>query len=178
VDICWAWWQYLILDGSSAPLFIGGDCSVCQRPVCPSCSLFYTHRFCFECLSSVDQAGTLAELPPPVVKEYQAWASQHARWIKTLQQQEPPAAAAAAQAEGAAPSVGGARSSSPRAAAAQDLEKSEKGATRETEEAALRRKLLASVTHKADGGGSSGAAASAARGSVPKRRKCADEPKR
>jgi hypothetical protein len=177
VDICWAWWQYLILDGSSAPLFIGGDCSVCQRPVCPSCSLFYTHRFCFGCLSSVDQAGTLAELPPPVVKEYQAWASQHAGLIKTLQQQERPAAAAAAQAEGA-PSAGGARSSPARAAAAQGLEKSEKGATRETDEAELRRKLLASMTRKADGGGGSGAAASAARGSAPKRRKRADEPKR
>ena len=33
------------------PLFIGADCSLCSRPVCgqPTCSLFYTRRFCARC---------------------------------------------------------------------------------------------------------------------------------
>ena len=33
------------------PLFIGADCTLCRRPVCaqPTCSLFYTRRFCASC---------------------------------------------------------------------------------------------------------------------------------
>lgn len=33
------------------PLFIGADCNLCSRPVCgqPTCSLFYTRRFCARC---------------------------------------------------------------------------------------------------------------------------------
>lgn len=33
------------------PLFIGADCDLCSRPVCgqPTCSLFYTRRFCAHC---------------------------------------------------------------------------------------------------------------------------------
>ncbi|EIE21941.1 hypothetical protein COCSUDRAFT_33587 [Coccomyxa subellipsoidea C-169] len=33
----------------SRPLFLGAHCSLCQKMVCSSCSLFYTRRFCKPC---------------------------------------------------------------------------------------------------------------------------------
>ena len=36
------------------PLILGGTCSVCSNVVCvnPKCSLFYTRRFCTECVQN------------------------------------------------------------------------------------------------------------------------------
>mmetsp|Transcript_31967 Transcript_31967/g.76410 ORF Transcript_31967/g.76410 Transcript_31967/m.76410 type:complete len:113 (-) Transcript_31967:55-393(-) len=31
------------------PLCLGSKCAICQRPVCVSCSIFYTKRFCGDC---------------------------------------------------------------------------------------------------------------------------------
>ena len=46
---------YLItdpFDASRQPLCVGSHCSVCQSAVCasPSCSVFYTARFCRRCV--------------------------------------------------------------------------------------------------------------------------------
>lgn len=45
---------YIAKDPFSLPnkgevLVLGADCSVCQKPICLGCSLFYVKRFCRSC---------------------------------------------------------------------------------------------------------------------------------
>jgi len=49
------------------PLCLGSLCSLCQSSVCvsPKCSLFYTKRFCFQCVKD-----NLEEFPDQIQKEY------------------------------------------------------------------------------------------------------------
>ena len=51
------------------PLFIGADCNVCSRPVCaqPTCSLFFTKRFCAACAKQYAEGFPL-ELRPDLEK--------------------------------------------------------------------------------------------------------------
>mmetsp|Transcript_6021 Transcript_6021/g.26620 ORF Transcript_6021/g.26620 Transcript_6021/m.26620 type:complete len:113 (-) Transcript_6021:40-378(-) len=48
------------------PLFIGADCDLCSRPVCgqPTCSLFYTRRFCAHCAKKHE-----SEFPPEMKRD-------------------------------------------------------------------------------------------------------------
>ncbi|KAK0087121.1 hypothetical protein PV325_001730 [Microctonus aethiopoides] len=47
---------YIMKDPFSLPnkgevLILGGDCSICNKSVCLDCSIFYTKRFCQECVA-------------------------------------------------------------------------------------------------------------------------------
>ena len=68
---------YLLLSSSHscAPICLGAECSLCDRIVCIECSLFYSQRFCFQCLRS-DGETRLLQLPVPVQKEYHKWRGQ------------------------------------------------------------------------------------------------------
>lgn len=62
--ICYLEDCYVMKDPFSQPnrgevLVLGADCSVCKKPVCLGCSVFFVHRFCPVCAIE-----SIADFPP------------------------------------------------------------------------------------------------------------------
>lgn len=50
-------------QGELSFLFLGADCVACSKPVCQTCSIFYTKRFCLKCAKA-----NIEEFPEGVQK--------------------------------------------------------------------------------------------------------------